>query len=305
MNPHRLRAYFLLLTMALIWGIAGPVIKLTLKVLPADTFLLYRFFLSSITAILIFLIRGIRLPKKPGVIFLLIIYSLLTSTAALGFLFWGLEKTTLIDMSLISIFGPILIILGGYLFLGEHITKRERLGILITFFGSLLIIAEPLLNSSHVSDGRFIGNLLILASLVAGAGSSVILKKLLRAKVDPWDIVNITFIIGFISLIPFVMAKTGLLQSLEIIKNAGLPYHLGVFYMAIFSGTIAYGLGNIARKTVEISEAALFSYLYPIISAILAIFLLSERLTPAAAIGSAITFVGIIIAEIKKKRVAS
>lgn len=304
MNPHRLRAYILLLIVAIIWGIAGPVIKLTLKGFPADVFLFYRFFLSSLVAMIIFLFKGIKLPTKISTLFLLLIYCFI-QIVTLGFLFWGLEKTSLIDMSLISIFGPILVILNGWLFLREHITKREKVGIVITFFGSLLIITEPLLGSHLSSDGRFIGNLLILASLVISAGSSVILKKLLREKVDPLTLTNLTFIIGFLTLIPLIMVKTGLGSTLAIIKNASLPYQLGAIYMAIFSGTIAYTLGNIAQKTIEISEAALFSYLYPIISAVLAVFLLGEKLTPPAAIGSIIIFLGIALAELKTKRVAS
>ncbi len=129
----------------------------------------------------------------------------------------------------------------------------------------------------------------------------MLLKRLLREKVDPLTITNIAFLIGFISLIPLVMAKTGMAEGFSIIKHAPLPYHLGAFYMAIFSGTIAYTLGNIAQKTIEISEAALFSYLYPIFSAVLAIFILGEKLTAFAAIGSVITFIGVLVAEIKKR----
>jgi drug/metabolite transporter (DMT)-like permease len=301
MNPRRLHAYLLLLIVVAIWGIAGPVIKLTLKVLPADTFLLYRLFLSSIVAVIVFLVRGVKLPGKLSTLIKLLIYGLLTSTAALGFLFWGLEKTSLIDMSLISIFGPVLIILGGWFFLKERIIPREKIGIVIAFLGSLLIVAEPLLRNHHGS-GQFIGNLLILASLLAGAASSVLLKKLLREKVEPLTITNITFLIGFISFIPFVMARTGLAESVSIIKNISLPYHLGVFYMAVFSGTVAYTLSSIAQKTIEVSEAALFSYLHPILSALLAIFLLGDRLNAFSVVGATVTFIGVAVAEIRKKR---
>ncbi|PJA42810.1 EamA family transporter, partial [Candidatus Woesebacteria bacterium CG_4_9_14_3_um_filter_39_10] len=43
MNPHRLKAYILLLIVAVIWGIAGPVIKFTLGGFPPLLFLTYRF----------------------------------------------------------------------------------------------------------------------------------------------------------------------------------------------------------------------------------------------------------------------
>ena len=48
------------------------------------------------------------------------------------------EKTTVIDMSLISLFGPIMVIAAGALFLKEHITKKEKVGIFIAFLGVLI-----------------------------------------------------------------------------------------------------------------------------------------------------------------------
>jgi drug/metabolite transporter (DMT)-like permease len=304
MLPNRLRAYFYLTLVVIIWGIAGPVIKLTLRVLPADTFLLYRFFLSSLIAVVIFLIRGIKLPKSPGLLIQLIIYSLLTATFSLGFLFLGLEKTSLLEMSLISVFGPVLTVLGGWLFLKDHIVKREKIGIAIAFVGSILLIIEPVLDGQG-SKASLFGNLLIFLSLLSGSASAIILKKLLRNHLDPLTVVNVTFLIGFLTLIPAVIYKTGFAQSLTIIKGLPLPYHLAVIYMAVFSGTIAYFLSDLAQKSIEVSEAALFSYLYPILSAILAIWILGDKMSSASLVGSAITFIGVVLAEFKTNCLAS
>src|SRR3990167_6781633 len=104
MNSARLRAYIYLLIVALIWGLAGPVIKLTLKGLPPDVFLLYRFFLSAALAFGIFIFRPFRFPKDKKTFWILLLYALLSSTISLGLLFWGTDKTSLIDMSLISLF---------------------------------------------------------------------------------------------------------------------------------------------------------------------------------------------------------
>ena len=301
MNPLRLRAYLLLLLVAIIWGIAGPVIKLTLKGLPADIFLFYRFFLSAVVAVIIFLVKGIKFPRESRLIRNIVIYGFFNSTATLGLLFWGTDKTSLLDMSLISLFGPILIILAGFIFLKEHITSKEKIGITIALVGSALFIIEPLLKN-HNGQSAFWGNLLILASLISGAFCGVMLKKLLRRGVSPSFLANLTFLIGFLTLLPFVAAKYGLGETFLIIKNTSFPYHLGVIYMAIFSGTIAYSLSNLGQKTIELSEAALFAYLHPIFSAIIAITVLGDKLTNPIIIGSIITFIGVFIAEVKKKR---
>ena len=231
---------------------------------------------------------------------MLVAYAFITTTVALGLLFWGLDKTTVLDMSLISIFGPILVIIAGSLFLGETVTKREKFGILIALAGSLLITAEPILNSEH--NGKLTGNLIIVGSVIATAVSSVLLKKVLREGVDPLILTNISFIVGFLTMIPVVLYGHSLPGVIQTISAAPIRYHLGVFYMAFISGTLAYTLGNIAQKTIEISEAALFSYVYPIFSAILAVAYLGDKFTLPAAAGSVITLVGVAIAEFKKKR---
>lgn len=304
MNPHRLKAYILLLIVAVIWGIAGPVIKLTLKGLPPDIFLLYRFFISSSVAVVIFIFTGIKFPKEPKLIRDILVYGFFNSIVTLGLLFWGIDKTSLLDMSLISLFGPILIILAGAIFLKDYITVKEKVGITIAFIGSALLIIEPLLKNHNGKSG-FWGNLLILASLLSSAFCAVILKKLLRRNVSPSLLANIAFLLGFLVLFPFAMAKYGFVESFSIIKNAPFPYHLGVIYMAVFSGTIAYILSNIGQKTIELSEAALFAYLNPIFSAIIAITVLGDKLTNPVIIGSVIVFFGVVIAEMKKRRVAS
>ena len=87
MNPARLRAYLMLLVVAVIWGIASPVIKYTLGGFDPLTFLTYRFGISSIISIVIFLIIGFKLPNNLKDTTLLIIYGLLASSISLALLF--------------------------------------------------------------------------------------------------------------------------------------------------------------------------------------------------------------------------
>ena len=79
-------------------------------------------------------------------------------------------------------------------------------------------------------------------------------------------------------------------------------YHLGVLYMAIISGTLAFWLFNKAQKSIEIGEQSLFAYLYPIFSLPLAVLWLGEKISTIHIIGGVIIIIGVVIAEIKKKR---
>lgn len=297
---HRHRAFIYSFLVIIIWGVAGPVIKLTLKEVPADLFLLYRFALSGLIAVIYLTIKGIKLPSDLLILSLLFLYCVLNSSASLGFLFLGLERTSLLEMSLLSLFGPLLMMYLGYKYLKEHITKKEKIGITITFLGSLVIALEPVINQGRIS-GQLLGNALIILSLLSGAVSGLLVKKLMQANISPVLLANLSFVVGFITLLPFVLLTYPGLKIVTNLTNLSLPSQLGIAYMAIVSGTIAYSLNNLAQRTIELSEAALFSYLYPIISVILAVIWLGEKYTPLLIVSSLIVLGGIIIAEIKHK----
>ena len=75
---------------------------------------------------------------------------------------------------------------------------------------------------------------------------------------------------------------------------------MGVWYMALISGSLAYYLYVKAQRSIEVSEAILFNYLQPVFSIPLALFWLGEKITPAFLLGALIIALGVIIAEYKK-----
>lgn len=301
MNPYRLRAYFTLLFVYAIWGLATPVIKFTLGGISPLLFLFYRFAISTAVAIPIFLISGIHFPKDRKTIFILISYGILASSVSLGLLFFGLENTTVLDATLITLMIPLLISAAGVIYLKEHVTKREMFGMAIALVGTIFTVFEPLIQSA--GDGtRLSGNILVFLYLLVTIVPSIQAKILLRNGVTPSLMTNLSFILGFITLVPFVFLKYNLGSVVATLQNTPIQYHLGVAYMALLSGTLAYTLANRAQKSIEVGEASVFSYLYPIFSAPLAVFWLGEKITLPFIIGAIIITVGVIIAEYKKSR---
>jgi drug/metabolite transporter (DMT)-like permease len=300
MNPARKRAYIELLIVTIIWGFAAPIIKYTLTGFSPAVFLTYRFFISTVIAIIFFAIYGLKLPKKPKVLWLTLFNGFLLTTVTLGLLFFGTEKTTSIDSNLISAMAPITIAIAGVFFLKEHITKRESWGILIALAGTLITIIEPILKFKD-GFGGLEGNLLVFASVLVGAIVAVLTKIILRDEVDAMTATNLSFVVGFITILPFGLPEI-LNSKFQILTSVPLSYHLGVFYMAILSGTLGYFLWHKAEKSIEISEVSLFAYLYPVFGTPLSVLWLKEKITPPFVIGSIIIAIGVILAEWKKRR---
>lgn len=301
MNPSRLKAYFYLLIVVVIWGIAPAVIKFALGELPPFLFLAYRFFITTIILLPIFLkMKGenISLKNLP----LIILISLLGSTVNLGLLFYGSNLTTSLDSSLISATSPILIILGGIIFLNERVTKREKIGILITFLGTLIITFQSLFEFGTPVPHSILGNMILLLSNIVFAIYLILAKKGLQKNIQPFALTFIMFAVGFITTLPLAIWESHGKSIIPQVLNLSLSAHLSVVFMAIFSGAIAYWLYQKAQKTIETSEASLFNYLSPIVTAPISILWLHEKLTSAYIVGLIVIALGVFLAEIKKRQ---
>lgn len=295
----RLTAYLLLLLVAVIWGAALPIIKFTLGGFSPLIFLTYRFGVSTVISLIFILFLGLQMPRKKPVILLTLGYGFLTSTVTLGLLFLGIERTTAVDTTLIAAIAPILVTVAGVVFLNEHATRRERAGIALAFSGVVVTLLEPILKNH---DGVFglAGNILVFVSVLAGTASAVMAKVILRKEVSPATAVNISFIVGFLTLLPAALILYPPQVIINQIQSASLPYHLGLWYMAIFSGNIAYFLWHKAQKTIEVGEAGLFTYLQTLFALPLAVLWLGETISPAFVIGVLIITTGVLLAEYKK-----
>ncbi len=214
------------------------------------------------------------------------------TTLTLGLLFLGTARTTSIDANLISSIAPIVTVVGAAILFHEHVTKREKIGIAIAFLGTIITVAGP----------GFTGNTLVLISVVIGAFNAIFAKVILRDKVNIFFLTNIAFVVGFITTLPIVLVSNSPAEIINIIQKTPISYHLGVFYMALISGTLAYMLWHRASKMIETSEVSIFAYLYPIFGTPLSILWLKEKVSGSFVIGVPIIIIGVVIAEWKKKR---
>lgn len=297
MSARRLHAYVLMLLVVLIWGVATPVIKFTLGGIDPLPFLTYRFAISAAIAVLTFRPSYIKYFRSPQTWSLILFHGLLAVPIALIALFAGLDNSTVLDSSLITIIIPLVVSVLGVAFLKERITKRERIGTAIAVLGTLTVTLSPLLMGT--SSLKLTGNLFLFIYVLSDSFAVIFLKKLTRHKVPSLLISNSAFVIGLLAVLPLAIHSYGINGITESISNLTLPYHTGVWYMALLSGTIAYALRSQAQKTIEVSEASLFSYLVSVVSTPVAILWLGEQITPHFIIGAIIIAAGVYIAETK------
>lgn len=303
MSKRRLHAYLYLVLVAAIWGAAAPIIKFTLQGIDPLPFLSYRFFIAAVFSIIFFILkikRGKKFHQLKAHFPFAVVYGLLAVPFTLGLLFIALDNTTVLDMTLIGVLGPLAVTAGGSIFYRDHITHQEKIGISIVMIGAVINSFFPLFKEE--TGIKLTGNILLLLFLLADTASILMAKKAVRLKIQSANLTNLAFIVAALTMIPLTMYLYGTKDLITAIFNLPFKYHVGVWYMALISGNLAYYLFVRAQRSIEVSEAILFGYLQPLFMIPLAIFWLKESLNASFILGGVIIALGLIIAESKKRR---
>ncbi len=293
----------MLLAVAAIWGSAVPVIKVTLGNFPPVLFLTYRFLITSLILLPLFFI--LERPKKFKSIkelSLIFISGLLGSSINLGLLFWGLDNTTSLSASLLSSLSPLMVVIAAVFLLHEHVTKQEKIGVTLAFLGTIAFIASSSIVAQDTQRTLF-GNLIILIANSALVVYVLITKSLLKESFSAFYLTASMFLIGLFTMLPLAIIFHGPPSNLiSYTLNQSLFSHAGVWYMAIFSGALAYFLYQEGQKRIEAGEAIIFHYLVPFFTAPLAFIWLKEAINIPMIVSMIVIGCGVFIAEFRKRR---
>lgn len=300
MSKHRITAYLYLTIASIIWGIGGPLIKNALTEIPPLVFLTYRFTIITVFSVWFIATQKPKLPRTPKSTLLTALSGFLMVPIGLTFSFYAFERSSTLSVMTIFSLAPIIMIVLGVFFLKERISQMERLGIVVTLLGTLLIILDPILSGgTRIDLGSFSGNLFALVNVIVGSIGALFAKIVLRGNVDPFAVSLIGFMIGLAFVGPLMLYLYDVTTIIRLLTQASPLAHAGVWYMATLGSLIAFGITNIAVKYIDMSESALFKYLTPVWAAPLSLFWLGERVTPLFASAAAIVVAGIIIAELR------
>lgn len=292
MTKSRRLAYLALFLAALIWGVAPPIIKYTLQFISPISFLFYRFLIASV---IIAIPTALRIKKvKPSKKDLLdyLYLGFLCTPLNLLLLFWGIQRTTAIDASLISITSPFLVAIGGALFLKENITKREGVGIGIAMAGTLLTIIQPMLEKGFGFQ-NVEGNMLVFLGTLVWVVFTLLAKK--KHHLDPFLLSSLSFMVGLMVFLPLV--PTSHFPP----SPALLPALPGILFMAVFSSIIAYSTHLYGLSKIEASEAVVFTYLQPIFTIPVATVFLREKATLPFIVGATLIAAGVFLSSFRFK----
>ncbi|MDP3730992.1 MAG: DMT family transporter [bacterium] len=290
--------YLALLLAHMIWGGNFVVAKVTLQEFPTYTLAFLRFALASLFLAPFFLAetRKIKIDKKDFPKLTLI--GVLIITLNIAFFFTGIQKTTAINASVLTLVIPMLSVLLGWLFLKEKVYLINLAGIFAGLMGALIIVGVPKAIFGEASSQSLIGNFLIILASVVWVTGAIISRQMLQ-KYSSLTVVAFAFLIGMITFFP--------LAAFEYIENPGwtnritLVGLLGLLYMTMLSSVSAYFLFEWGLAKTNIITANLFQYIEPFVATTLAVLILSESLSIDFAIGAILIAVGVFLGTFAKE----
>lgn len=291
-NP-RSKAYALLLLNTVLWGLSPPIIKVALNFVTVNQFLLGRYLIASLIFLPIYFLTHKKSPSITNNHYKLLIFlAILGTPLTLIPLYEGIKLTSSIEASILTAAGPIMLIIGGRLFLKEKIEKNEEIGLIIALLGTLLLALEPLLvNSSINAKFSLVGNALILFSTLIWTGFLLLVKKL---KTDATQISLVSYLVSIPIFAILVLLEPTQITNIQYQISNAAP---GIAYMAIFGSVIAFWAYTKGQEMIEAGEASIFTYLQPLVTLPLAYFWLHESLSGISLLACLLIGTGVYFSE--------
>ncbi|HKZ34820.1 MAG TPA: DMT family transporter [Patescibacteria group bacterium] len=288
MSEHK-KAVLALITTSLIWGAAPPIFKWSLENIPVFSLAFIRFFGA---AILFFFLARKNLSFEKKHLPKLILAACYGISFHIPLFFFGLKTTTSINAGVISTAAPLFTIAAASFVLRERIKLRTLLGTFIGMIGVLSIIGEPLLTEGFSLS--FIGNVLLLLATLLWALYTLESKELF-AHYSPMTVTFYSFFIGGLFFLPFVLLEYA--HNPFWMLDLDIRGIVGILFGVFLSSSLAYFLLQWGLSRMKLSEIGVFIYLDPIVTTLVAVPLLGERLTPLFLLGALLVFFGIYVAE--------
>ncbi len=203
--------------------------------------------------------------------------------------FKGLNLTTPINASVITVMVPIIVFIITLLFLKEKIIKHRVIGVIIGLVGALVLIIYGK-SSAENAPNIFLGNIFVFFNAIFYSLYLIVVKKLI-GKYHPLTFVKWIYFCGFLIVLPF-----GFNEFLDVQWNT-MPMNIWYSITFVVLGTtfLTYSLNIFALTQLKPTTVSAFIYLQPVIATIFALLLKIDSLNPVKIIATIFIFIGVYL----------
>jgi drug/metabolite transporter (DMT)-like permease len=282
------KAHLALLTTTLIFGLAYNIVKSLMPVMLSPLQLI---FIRLLGGMLIFwFFQRLFVPEKVDRkdLIMLAVCGMFGFALNQTLFYEGLNLSTPLDASLIHVLNPIVVMIFASFILGEKVTWKKAGGIALGASGVLILMLCGG-NMSFAGNHTF-GNILIFLNLIFYALYLVLIKPLV-GKYHTTTILKWVSFFGFLFVLPFSI-KPALAINFAAITAAAW---LGIIYIILLNTFVAYLLINFALKSVSATVVSYYSYLQPVIAAVMSVTIGQGGITAPKIAAAILIFSGVYV----------
>jgi drug/metabolite transporter (DMT)-like permease len=283
----KLLSYWKPLTAVVMWGVSFITTKIALEEIAPLTIIFLRLILASVllAVLAIYSKKSFALNwKNHGGIFILALIA--------AFHLWiqvtGMQYTTAANTGWIIGTAPIFMAIVGFIVFKESLSPIRIFGILLAFFGLLMLISKGEFSSIDFISNK--GDYLILASAFTWSIYSAVNKRI-SLTYSPLLTVLFLFLMMVVITSPFVINSV----TIQSIMTLSIKGWAAILFLGIFCSGIAYVLWAQALKEMDSVRVGTLLYFEPFVTVFAAWLMLKEEITFIMILSGVIISIGVML----------
>ncbi len=290
----RIAPIFVLIIISTLLGSQPIAMKLLLEVLPPLTIASYRFLIAGLIMLPLFLKN--RHQYKFG---LLLLPMLIFNSANTVLFLFGLSKTTPNATQVLYASTPIIVALASIGLFGDRLSKRKLLGLFTGLLGVSFVVLLPFFRSGQSPAlGSTVGNLIIFAAVLCWSGYTLLSQVVgRRYQIAPSALMTFSLYANILFILPLAFYFEKPIETLSAMNFKTIALLL---YIGIATTIVAYWLYQWVIRQWSATTASLTTYIQPPIGYLIAFVILGAPLSIELIVGTAITFVGVLLLSVRR-----
>ena len=211
-------------------------------------------------------------------------------------LYTGLQTTGAINTGVIGTTQAPLILAVAWLLFGSRLSLRQGVGLALAIVGVLNIVSKGSL-SALLGLEFVVGDLWVQLATLSWAVYTVLLRRLPPA-IGPYAATQIATVFGAIGMAPLYAGELLLTDARMVVT---LTTMAAMGYFIICSSVLALVFLTMGVARIGPERASPFFYTVPVLTALLAVALLGERLALFHVAGGALVLVGVYLASTRRQ----
>jgi len=294
MQKQKIAGHIAILFANVFFGINNPILR---SLTPAiiDPFVITFFRLAGGTLLFWICSAFVKREKIARKDMILLFFAAILSQTTNQFPFIiGLSKTSSIDASIVVTLLPVLSMILAAFIIKEPVTLKKVFGVLVGASGALILIFSK---QSVSEKGSIAGDMTVLVGVTSMALYLTVFKELV-SRYSVFTSMKWMFLFSTIQSYPFCHK---LLLAVDFSAFDATVY-LRIAYAVVIATFVAYILFVVAQKSLRPTTLAMYNYVQPIMTVLVAVFAGLDKLGVTEILSALLVFAGVYFVTQSKSR---